>query len=64
MAGGDAMILDGRKFEAPVTIETEVCIVGSGAGGAVLGKELAEAGVDVVILEAGGHFGRADYGAE
>ena len=31
-----------------------VVIIGSGAGGGTLGNELAQKGVDVVILEAGG----------
>ncbi|MFM7483742.1 MAG: FAD-dependent monooxygenase, partial [Burkholderiaceae bacterium] len=31
-----------------------VVIVGSGAGGGTLGNELAQKGIDVVILEAGG----------
>jgi choline dehydrogenase-like flavoprotein len=37
----------------------DVCIIGSGAAGAVLAKELAEAGKKVVLLERGGyHEGR------
>ena len=31
----------------------DVCVIGSGAGGAVVAKELAEAGLSVIILEAG-----------
>ncbi|MGC1851352.1 MAG: GMC family oxidoreductase N-terminal domain-containing protein [Solirubrobacterales bacterium] len=34
-------------------IEAEICIVGSGAGGAILAHELAERGCDVLILERG-----------
>lgn len=34
----------------------DVVVIGSGAGGAVVAKELAEAGVSVVILEAGRRF--------
>jgi choline dehydrogenase-like flavoprotein len=34
-------------------LETEVCIVGSGAGGAILAYELATAGHDVLVLERG-----------
>jgi choline dehydrogenase-like flavoprotein len=35
---------------------TEVCIIGSGAGGSVVAKELGEQGISVVILEAGKKF--------
>ncbi len=41
--------------------ECEVLIVGSGAGGAVAAATLAEAGVDVLVLEAGGHYNRDNY---
>ncbi|MEK6278104.1 MAG: GMC family oxidoreductase [Actinomycetota bacterium] len=44
--------------------ECEVVIVGSGAGGAPAAASLAEAGVDVVVLEAGGHFDRDSYPIE
>src|ERR1700674_3908881 len=36
-------------------------IVGSGAGGAVAAKEMAEAGLKVVVLEEGEHFDRRDF---
>jgi choline dehydrogenase-like flavoprotein len=41
--------------------ECDVVIVGSGAGGAAAAAELAEAGLDVIVLEAGGHFNRDNY---
>jgi choline dehydrogenase-like flavoprotein len=43
------------SIELPDTdvLETEVCIVGSGAGGAILAYELATAGHDVLVLERG-----------
>jgi choline dehydrogenase-like flavoprotein len=37
-----------------------VVVVGSGAGGAACAKELAEAGIDTVVLEAGPSFGAKD----
>ena len=36
-------------------------IVGSGAGGAVAAATLAEAGLDVIVLEAGDHYNRDNY---
>ncbi len=36
--------------------ETDICIVGSGAAGAVLAKELVESGKRVVLLEKGGYY--------
>jgi choline dehydrogenase-like flavoprotein len=43
--------------------ECDVVIVGSGAGGAVAAAELAEAGLDVLVLEAGQHYNRDSYPA-
>jgi choline dehydrogenase-like flavoprotein len=43
------------------TIEAEVVVVGSGAGGAAVAAELAEQGVAVVLLEEGDYFRRNDF---
>jgi len=54
------MIALGR--ETPV-LETScrVCVVGSGAGGAVAAAETAQAGLDTLLLEAGPHHDPATY---
>lgn len=39
----------------------DVVVVGSGAGGAVAAKELAERGRRVIVLEEGGYFTRDDF---
>jgi len=39
----------------------DVCVIGSGAGGAVVAKELAEGGLSVIVLEEGGYFSRDDF---
>ena len=41
--------------------ECDVVIVGSGAGGAAAAAALAEAGLEVIVLEAGDHYDRDSY---
>ena len=50
-----------RPAGADETVEADVCIVGSGAGGGVIAGELAAAGKSVVVLEAGDYFDDADF---
>jgi choline dehydrogenase-like flavoprotein len=47
-----------------VRLECGAVIVGSGAGGATMAAELAEAGVDVVVIEEGGYYPTASFTAE
>jgi long-chain-alcohol oxidase len=46
-------------------LECDVVIVGSGAGGGTAAGVLAKAGLDVIVIEAGGYFSEEDFdGAE
>ncbi len=40
---------------------TDVCIIGSGAGGGPLALTLARAGINVVLLEKGAHYKKEDF---
>jgi choline dehydrogenase-like flavoprotein len=59
-AGG---IVDLSGFAGTRTVRADACVIGSGAGGAVAAKELAEAGMRVVLLEEGAHHDAADFTA-
>ena len=41
-------------------VQTEICVIGSGAGGAVVAYNAAAAGKDVILLEEGAHTRSAD----
>lgn len=45
-----------QVIDRDVVEEADVCIIGSGAAGAVLVKELVESGKNVVLLEKGGYY--------
>ena len=44
-----------------VEVSADVVVVGSGAGGATVAAELAEAGFSVVVIEEGGYFTHKDF---
>lgn len=55
------MILGAADLGADRDEEADVCVIGSGAGGAVLAAGLAERGLRVVVLEEGGHHTARDF---
>jgi choline dehydrogenase-like flavoprotein len=50
-----------HQLDADLAVECDVVVVGTGAGGAVVGRELAEAGLAVVFVEQGRYFDRSDF---
>jgi choline dehydrogenase-like flavoprotein len=54
---------DGGSLGGDLSLECDVVVVGTGAGGAVVGRELAEAGLAVVFVEEGRYFERKDFTA-
>ena len=57
----EEQIVDARTLDNDETLEVDVVVVGTGAGGAPVAKELASRGHAVVMVEAGGYFSRADF---
>jgi choline dehydrogenase-like flavoprotein len=43
-------------------LEADVCVVGSGSGGAVIAGALAQRGLKVIVLEAAGYYNESDFG--
>ncbi|MEJ7604237.1 MAG: FAD-dependent oxidoreductase, partial [Kofleriaceae bacterium] len=53
-----------HAIHGDLVLDCDVVVVGSGAGGATIAAELAEAGFDVVILEEGSYYGTRDFTAD
>lgn len=57
----ERQIVPAREWEGERSLECDVVVVGTGAGGAVVGTELAQRGHAVVFIEEGRRFQRSDY---
>jgi len=55
------MILEAKDLRGDLNLDTEVLVIGSGAGGGPFAYKMAEAGRDVVILESGGYYTAEDF---
>lgn len=60
-AAESARAITPLKITGPTMLDTDVLIIGSGAGGGVMAGELSAAGLDVIVAEKGGYFAEADY---
>jgi choline dehydrogenase-like flavoprotein len=56
-------VVRGRELTSPMSASVDVVVIGSGAGGAVVARELARAGRSVIVLEEGGYHSQKEYAA-
>ena len=63
-AGIPAGLIRQSEVTRDLRVECAVVIVGSGAGGATMAAELADAGVDVVMVEEGGYHPTESFAAQ
>src|SRR3954454_480816 len=59
----EVRVVRGDQLGGDVTVKADACVIGTGAGGAPVAKELAEGGMRVVMLEAGERFTTDDFSA-
>ncbi len=65
VAGAPPKEIQTHRVDGDTRLDCDVCVVGSGAGGGTAAAVLAEAGLDVVVLEAGDYLDDEDFdGAE
>ncbi|MEO7735355.1 MAG: FAD-dependent oxidoreductase, partial [Kofleriaceae bacterium] len=73
MVAAQAALLEGPRppnvftradIHGDTVLDADVVVVGSGAGGATIAAELAEAGFEVVVLEEGSYYQIRDFTAD
>ncbi|MCW3057896.1 MAG: glucose-methanol-choline oxidoreductase, partial [Solirubrobacterales bacterium] len=52
-----------RRAAGSRCVDADVCVIGAGAGGAVLAAEMAEQGARVLVLEQGPHHDPDSFNA-
>ena len=55
------MIVRGQGLTKDLSLDADLCVVGTGAGGAMVAREAARAGLRVVALEEGAHSTARDF---
>lgn len=61
MSDGQGRILTAAELTQDTVVDCDVCVVGSGSGGAWVAHELVAQGKSVVLLEEGGHHTRREF---
>ncbi|MEP6508722.1 MAG: GMC family oxidoreductase [Gemmatimonadales bacterium] len=56
-----AAALHVTRITADTSLECDACVIGSGAGGGVIAAKLAEAGMKVIVLEAGSDWQSTEF---
>jgi choline dehydrogenase-like flavoprotein len=54
-------VVPGRHLRGEVRLEADAVVVGTGAGGSMVLRELARAGLTVIALEEGGYYRSGDF---
>jgi choline dehydrogenase-like flavoprotein len=54
-------IHSGDEIARDLVLKPDVCVVGSGPGGAMIASRLSRAGASVVVLEEGGHYTKDSF---
>lgn len=57
-------LTEGQTLDGHHDLEADVCIIGSGAGGAVAAAHLQQAGLQVLVVEEGGYFTQTRFRME